>query len=302
MLSPGANPAQGACVFTLEFWVPWRKQTAVNDPDNSFNAPSPPPQLPVCQPQRTRHIRWWIHLLLLGSFPVIVGVLGSSRPTVHAPALTHSPRGLVIMCLLQLAVFGVIFGLAWLASRPTKADLLWHWRPGVWAIPLGIAYSVVLRLVLGLLAVLVLVALVLTHYVRLEDLQQFVRDNRPDVGAIVDISALRHNPLYFWLTLTLVSFVVAGFREELWRAAFLAGLRALWPAAFGSTLGQLAGVAMAAVVFGLGHLAQGPLAVILTGLLGMGLGTIMVLHRSLWPAVIAHGMFDATTFAILPLA
>jgi hypothetical protein len=26
----------------------------------------------------------------------------------------------------------------------------------------------------------------------------------------------------------------------------------------------------------------------------------MVLHRSIWPAVIAHGMFDATTFALLP--
>jgi membrane protease YdiL (CAAX protease family) len=27
-----------------------------------------------------------------------------------------------------------------------------------------------------------------------------------------------------------------------------------------------------------------------------------VWHRSIWPAVIAHGMFDATTFALLPLA
>jgi len=26
----------------------------------------------------------------------------------------------------------------------------------------------------------------------------------------------------------------------------------------------------------------------------------MVLHRSIWPAVIAHGAFDATTFALLP--
>jgi hypothetical protein len=27
----------------------------------------------------------------------------------------------------------------------------------------------------------------------------------------------------------------------------------------------------------------------------------MVLHKSIWPAVIAHGMFDATTMALLPL-
>ncbi len=32
---------------------------------------------------------------------------------------------------------------------------------------------------------------------------------------------------FFWLTLTLVSFVVAGVREEMWRAGTLAGLRAL---------------------------------------------------------------------------
>jgi hypothetical protein len=28
----------------------------------------------------------------------------------------------------------------------------------------------------------------------------------------------------------------------------------------------------------------------------------MVLHRSIWPAVIAHGMFDATSMALLPWA
>jgi len=45
---------------------------------------------------------------------------------------------------------------------------------------------------------------------------------------------------------------------------------------------------------------QGPVAVGLTTLLGFGLGVIMVLHRSIWPAVIAHGMFDATSLALLP--
>jgi len=38
----------------------------------------------------------------------------------------------------------------------------------------------------------------------------------------------------------------------------------------------------------------------MTTLLGFGLGVIMVLHRSIWPAVIAHGMFDATSLALLP--
>jgi membrane protease YdiL (CAAX protease family) len=34
--------------------------------------------------------------------------------------------------------------------------------------------------------------------------------------------------------------------------------------------------------------------------LGFCLGLIMIFHRSIWPAVMAHGFFDATTFAILP--
>jgi len=66
--------------------------------------------------------------------------------------------------------------------------------------------------------------------------------------------------------------------------------------------GRIWAVAIAAVVFGLGHLALGPLAVGAAALLGLGLGLIMVLHGSIWPAVFAHGMFDATTFALLPLA
>jgi membrane protease YdiL (CAAX protease family) len=117
---------------------------------------------------------------------------------------------------------------------------------------------------------------------------------------IVDISAMRQNPLYFWLTLTVVSFGVAGLREELWRSAFLAGLRALWPQHFGTRTGQIAAVAIAATVFGFAHLGMGLIAVLFAGLLGFGLGLIMVFHRSIWPAVIAHGMFDATSLALLP--
>jgi membrane protease YdiL (CAAX protease family) len=42
------------------------------------------------------------------------------------------------------------------------------------------------------------------------------------------------------------------------------------------------------------------IAAIGAGLLGLMLGLIIVLHKSIWPAVIAHGLFDATTFALLP--
>ena len=246
--------------------------------------------------------RWWIHLLLLGALPLAAGILGRGHAASATPALTRSVPGLLRVCAGQLGFFGIVFGLAWLASRASRADLLWCWRGGIWAVPLGIAYSVALRVAMVVIAFFVAVGLILSHVVRVDDLQRLVWLNRPNIEALVDVTALRQNPAYFWLTTTLVSFVVAGFREELWRAGLVAGLRALWPRAFGSRAGQFGAVAVAAVLFGIGHWAQGPIAVVGTGVIGLGFGIVMVAHRSIWPAIIAHGMFDATSFALLPLA
>ena len=118
---------------------------------------------------------------------------------------------------------------------------------------------------------------------------------------LINVSALTRNPLYFALTLTLISFVVAGFREELWRAAMLAGMGALFPRQFEKFAGQAMSVVIVAVLFGLGHTSEGWMGVVITALLGIGLGTIMLWHRSIWEAVIAHGFFDAATFAFLYL-
>ena len=59
-------------------------------------------------------------------------------------------------------------------------------------------------------------------------------------------------------------------------------------------------VLLTGVVFGVGHWPQGWLAMVLTGVLGLGLGTIILVHRSIWTAVLAHGFFDATSLALLP--
>jgi membrane protease YdiL (CAAX protease family) len=57
-----------------------------------------------------------------------------------------------------------------------------------------------------------------------------------------------------------------------------------------------------ALLFGAAHFSMGMLAAGTAGLMGLLLGIIMVAHRSIWPAVIAHGFLDATTFALLPRA
>ena len=259
-----------------------------------------PPSL--CEPSAvrpTRPWRWWIHLLLLANYVLIVGLIGLNHTGRQAPMLSRTSQGLLITAAVELTLFAIVFGLAWLASRPSREDLLLRWRGGFWIVPLGLGYSLALRLALALVIAIISAGLVATGSMSLESLQEFFRINQPRTDAIVDFSAVRSDPVYFLLLLTVISFVVAGLREELWRTAFLAGLRALGPRYFNSLKGQIAAAAVAAVVFGIGHLAMGPLGAFMAGLLGFGLGTIMVLHRSIWPAVIAHGFFDATTFLLL---
>jgi len=206
------------------------------------------------------------------------------------------------MCLVELLSFGLVFGLAWLSSRASVDDLLLRWRGKVMPILLGSAYSIALRIALAIITGLVAVILVATHLMTTESMSDFFVKNRPGIEKMVDVAALRDNRAYFWLTITVVSFVVAGLREELWRSSFLAGMRMLWPRQFGSTVGQICAVVIAAIIFGAAHLSMGILAAMLAGLLGLFLGLIMVFHRSIWPAVLAHGFFDATSMALIPWA
>ncbi len=260
-------------------------------------APSAPPT--------ARRRRWWIHLLLMTGYLLAVGALGLGRQPSQAPALLHTAGGLLLVCGLELLVFGLVFALACYASQATRDDLRLRWRGTFQPVLLGVGYSVGLRLFLAGVVMVVAIILLGARLLTPESLQLFMSSHQPEVEKLVDLAALRNNRVYFWLTLTVVSFVVAGLREELWRSAFLAGLRALWPRHFSSPTGQLAAVFIAAVIFGSAHVAMGIMAACLAGVLGLGLGlglgAIMVGHRSVWPAVIAHGLFDATTFAMLPL-
>jgi membrane protease YdiL (CAAX protease family) len=254
---------------------------------------------PSIKPGTTRS-RWRIHLMLLTGYILAVALLGVGRSGTRAAALSHTAGGLLSVCALELLVFGLIFGLACFASRATTDDLLLRWHGTFQPVLWGLGYSVALRLALALLVIALAIGLVATRIMSPDSLRDFLSTNRPGVERIVDVASMRDNPAYFWLTLTFVSFVVAGLREELWRSAFLAGMKTLWPQRFGSPAGQTLAVLICATVFGLGHAAMGPLAVCLAGLLGVGLGLIMIFHRSVWPAIFAHGIFDATSMAMLP--
>lgn len=243
---------------------------------------------------------WWIHVLLLASYPLVIGLMGADRAELAPPALGRGAKALLVVTAAELLIFGIVFTVAWRCSRATGRQMyLTNLKP-VTQLPLGLAYSVGLRVALAVVVAFAAALLIATGVLTPSGLQEFVTANRPDVSAIVDISVLKNDRLYFWLTVTLVSFVMGGLREELWRGGLLAGMAVLWPGRFGSRAGQLGAALVAAVIFGLGHTTQGFLAVFVTGLLGLGLGVLVVLHRSIWPAVWAHGFFNATSLALLP--
>jgi membrane protease YdiL (CAAX protease family) len=267
--------------------------------DDTPPLPPPPPIAATGTAPPVARWRWWIHLILIGGYILPRIALGLEYPRDN-PALSHSTSGLILVSLLEISVFALVFGVACVISRPSREELFLRWRPGWWVLPLGIGYSVAIRLAAAVAILGVVVIMIATHVFTPASAQQFMTTNRPDVEKLVDVEAMRHNPAYFWLTITLVSFVVAGLREELWRAGTLAAMRRLWPRAFKSLGGQMVAISLIAVLFGTAHLQLGLIATVTAGILGLFLGMIIVLHRSIWPAAIAHGMLDATTFALLP--
>jgi len=254
------------------------------------------------EPKSVNRKRWWVHLVLITSYLLVVALLSMMRNKPNHPALSHTATGLLIVCGAELLLFGIIFAAAWAASRASRDDLRLRWRGKGMPVLLGLGYSVSLRIAVGVLIGFVGMVLILSHVMTPDSMRDFFDKNRPGVENLVDVSAMRNNAAYFWLSLTVVSFVVAGLREELWRASFLAGLEALWPRQFCSTPGKVCAVGIAAIIFGLGHVSMGVIASFMAGALGFGLGLIMVFHRSIWPAVLAHGFFDATSMALIPWA
>ncbi|MDA1277057.1 MAG: CPBP family intramembrane metalloprotease [Verrucomicrobia bacterium] len=253
---------------------------------------------PVLPGERTGRVRWWIHLAVLGSYPIALGLVSVfAGETRSGPLLSNDTGKLVFAMGIELGIFAAVFAIAWFASRANRDQLFLRWRGTFAPVWWGLAYSIGLRVGIAIVVAGVAALLALTGNLDPDAIQSI----RPRTETIVDTAALVNDPVYLVLNLTLVSFVVAGFREELWRAGVIAALVALSPSRFRGFLGYGSFVLIAAVLFGLGHLPQGWGGVVLTTVLGLGLGGIMIRHRSVWEAVIAHGFFDATTFAALAL-
>jgi len=252
--------------------------------------PEPPPLLPRPHPKW----RWAVHLFLLAGYVLGIGLIGakSHNDLDTEVVLPGSLAALMKLCAYEMVFFVSIFALALVFSRARAKELFLEWRGGFRPIFWGGVYSIGLRL-----GVMILMAILLAPVIATKGTKS-VEGMRPKIEKVIDMEAIK-DPAYLIFTLTVVSFVVAGLREELWRAAMIAGLTGMAPGIFASKRGQYGAVLIAGVIFGLGHLPQGWGGVFLTSLLGFGLGGIMVWRKSIWEAAIAHGFFDATSFAAL---
>ena len=240
---------------------------------------------------------WMIHLAILGAYPLMMAAMSVfSSGGDGGAALSPSLSKLSIVVISELVLFGVWFGAAWGFSGITLRGLMFRWNHAVLTPIYGFFYSIGLRVGVGVVTLITLLAVAGASG---GNLSEIAEDFRPDIEKVVDTDQLESDSTYLIVNCTVVSFVLAGFREELWRVGMIAALFVLFPKLDATVWGRLGAISSVALLFGLGHAVQGPGAVCLTFLLGLGLGGIIVFHRSIWEAVIAHGFFDASTFVMI---
>ncbi len=242
--------------------------------------------------------RWAVALLIMLGYVGILGYLGAKQAGpdgISAPLLPNSTWKLLFVCASELLLFGFAFLLFWIFTRANRVDLELSGSNPIRIFRRGFLYSIALRAFIAVMLMLTTVIIsLLTHRT-----PQQLEGLRPRTENLVDFAALINDPFYFAVAVTIVSFGLGGFREELWRTAVFAAFHHLLPPNWRGTFGKVLSVLTAAVVFGLGHLSQGWGGVYITALLGIALGWIIIHHNSLWEAALAHGFFDATSFTML---
>lgn len=109
-----------------------------------------------------------------------------------------------------------------------------------------------------------------------------------------------HGNLPLALIGVLYSFIGAGLYEEFMFRGFL--MQALAMGVGGSRSAWIAACVVQAVLFGAAHAYQNPLGMLITGTLGLLMGTIVLVSgRNLWPVIIGHSLYDASRFVLIYL-
>ena len=259
-------------------------------PSSFDEHPADPPTTTVRRTPRG-WVGWLGHLLILTAW--IVATMASAHFQTVSGRVRVPLRDVATLLrrlAVDIPVFAAFCAAAWLCSRASAAEWRLRWRGGLGPLWGGFLYSIGLRVA----AFVVVAALVLIIHLFHPIDARVVRELRPHVENAVSPQALAKSPVFFWLMVTLLS-GCAGLLEEVWRGGMLAGLAGVFPPVFGGRFGPWAAILPTAALFGLGHLYMGWPAVAGATLLGCMLGAIMVWHRTIWPAVVAHACFDAAS-------
>ena len=244
--------------------------------------------------------RWLVGTIIVGVFPLAAAYSSTTRAKGNAggeATLPSTVEGLIVGGTFQLAFILLFFGVGWLFSRATEAQLWMHWRKGVAPFWQGALYSIGLRFLPVFLLFFVTIILIILGY-KPNTAVEWLNANKPQTDGIGD-SIRAGSMIYQAVTLSFFSFIVAGFGEELWRVATMRGLIEIAPRKMPIFAKNAIAVLVSALIFGIGHLYQGVAGVGVTAFIGIALGAITLSHRSIWPAVIAHGCFDAASFLMV---
>jgi membrane protease YdiL (CAAX protease family) len=117
----------------------------------------------------------------------------------------------------------------------------------------------------------------------------------PDYSSYGEVN---NNP-WVLLKFLIVSWTTAGFGEEIiWRGFFMKQIARLFNDQ--KRLSWVISLLLTSTVFGLMHIHQGITGVIMTGFIGLVLGTVYLASgRNLWASIIAHALTDTTSFILL---
>jgi membrane protease YdiL (CAAX protease family) len=97
--------------------------------------------------------------------------------------------------------------------------------------------------------------------------------------------------------LLIIAWTSAGFGEEMLFRGFV--LTRLETALGQTKVALILAVILQAILFGIAHYKQGPSGIILTGVIGLIMGTFYARFRNLWQLIIAHSLIDTASLVAL---
>ncbi|MEM8696978.1 MAG: type II CAAX endopeptidase family protein [Pseudomonadota bacterium] len=186
---------------------------------------------------------------------------------------------LLLMALQPLFAIPFVFLFLWLAREKVAAIGLVR-APGLFAVLLaGFGFALAMQIV-NRLALIPLLAVFL-----------------PDQGASAADIGLVPGAWDVWALFVVIAIFSAGFGEELSARGYALtmvtrllgdGRGARWIA-----------MSVVAVIFGLGHFYQGALGTAHAIWMGFALGTLYLLSRSLWTAIVGHALYNIFTATLI---